>query len=89
MGLLKDKMNTIELLEDDEPDPSKLGSLARKRLHDFKEGAIMLSALKRMVLRKKLKKEKRDILLSLMEVNRKLKILDGIDAKEKKEKEDL
>ena len=45
----------------------------------------MVSKLKRILLRKKLKKEKVRLLCDLMEVKRKLKILDELD-KEDKEK---
>jgi len=46
---------------------------------------VMVSKLKRILLRKKLKKEKVRLLCDLMEVKRKLKILDELD-KEDKEK---
>jgi len=45
----------------------------------------MLEVLKRKALRSKLKRQKISILADLMEVNRKLKILDQLDDKEKKD----
>ena len=46
----------------------------------------MLGKFKRELLRRKLKKDQRNILLELMEVKRKLKILDELDEKNKKDK---
>ena len=43
----------------------------------------MLAKWKRNLLRRELKKENRRLLMELMEVKRKLKILDEIDKKEK------
>ena len=48
------------------------------------EVVIMLNKLKRKILRKKLKKEKLDLLCDLIELNKKLKALDDMDEKEKK-----
>ena len=46
----------------------------------------MINRIKRTLLRKRLKKDKLNILADLIEVNRKLKILDELDEKEKREK---
>ena len=45
-----------------------------------------LSKFKRTLLRKKLKKEEFKLLADIMEIKRKLKILDKLDEKEKREK---
>ena len=57
-----------------------------KRLNAFVKEVAMFSALKRRILREKLKKEKFRILAELVSVNKKLKILEEMEEKEKKEK---
>jgi hypothetical protein len=81
------KMETIECREEDEPDPKSKRALERE-VKRFREDVIMISQVKRLLLRRKLKKEKVRLLYELMEVKRKLKILDELDEKEKKEKEE-
>ena len=74
--------------EDDDV-PSKLRAKIEKdikqELEIFEEEATMLDNLKRILLRKKLKKEKIRILYELMEIKRKIKILDELDEKDKSE----
>jgi len=47
----------------------------------------MISKVKRLFLRSKLKREKVKLLCELREVKRKLKILDDLDKEDKKDKE--
>ena len=75
-------MKKIESPEDDDPDPSKCGLLSRSQERDlgiFEKEAKMLNQLKRIVVRRKLKKEKKELLYQLMDIKRKLKILDKLD----------
>jgi len=78
----------VEGLDEDEPDPSKcvITKTLSKKLDTFKQEATMISKIKRALLRKKLKKEKVALLKELIEVKRKLKILDELDRKKEKEK---
>ena len=88
-GFFVGKMKTM-LAEDDDDAPPKLRAKIDKEiqreLEIFGEEVIMFSRLKRTILRKKLKKEKVRILCELIEVKRKLKILDELDEKDKLEK---
>jgi len=67
----------------DDPDPDK-GSIrvskkAGKKLEIFTQEVAMISKFKRIILRKKLKKEKLTLLAQIVEINKKLKILNEID----------
>ena len=82
-------MDKIESMEDDDPDPSKRVRLSwsqERELEIFEEEMLMISQLKRMLARRKLNKEKRELLFQLMEIKRKLKILDKLDAIEETKK---
>ena len=47
----------------------------------------MLDKFRRHLLRKRLKKEKRNLLLDFIEIKRKLKILDELDELDKKQED--
>ena len=84
-------MDKTEIKEEDDPDPSKRVRLSRSRereLEIFEEEMSMMNQLKRILARKKLKKEKRELLFQLMEIKRKMKILDKLDEAEKVKKEE-
>jgi len=82
-------MKTVSMENEDDDVPSKLRAKIEKdikrELEIFEEEATMLDNLKRILLRKKLKKEKIRILYELMEIKRKIKILDELDEKDKSE----
>ena len=82
-------MKTVLMKNEDDDVPSKLRAKIEKdikqELEIFEEEATMLDNLKRILLRKKLKKEKIRILYELMEIKRKIKILDELDEKDKSE----
>ena len=77
---------TVEVDLDD-PDPDKcfmrLSKGIESEIKIFKEEIVMISRLKRVFLRRKLKKEKLNLLSQVAAINKKLKILDEIDEKEK------
>lgn len=78
-----------ENIEVDLDDPDKCGirvsKKAGEKIEIFTQEVAMISRLKRMILRKNLKKEKIALLAQVMEINKKLKILNEIDDKAKKE----
>ena len=76
---------TVEVDLDD-PDPNKcfmrLSKGIESEIKIFKEEIVMISRLKRVFLRRKLKREKLTLLSQVLEINKKLKILDEMDKKE-------
>jgi len=76
----------VEGSDEDEPDPSKsvITKKLSKKLDSFAKEAAMINKIKRALLKKKLKKEEVQLLRELVEVKRKLKILDELDSKKNK-----
>jgi len=80
----------------DEPDPDSsvemeaeevdLGSDEKAELKVFSEDVKMIGKFKRMMLRRKLKNEKIRLLIELKRINKRLEILDSMDAEVKEQK---
>jgi hypothetical protein len=81
------------LVEEEDPDPCKrdlskvrLSGEDERYLRIFRETVEMFDGFKRVLLRKKLKKEKLRILTEYLRVCKQLKILDELDRKAKEER---
>ena len=73
------------LTGDDDELPSK--RLAQLNIRRFKKEVEMLVALKRAKLRRQLKREKLALLHQVVQINKKLAVLDELDRKAKEAKE--
>ena len=61
----------------------KTAQKINKRLAKFERKATMISRLKRAIIRKDLKQRKMKLLTKVIEINKKLKILDEMDGETK------
>lgn len=67
------------IILDDDPLPK----LKERYFIRFEEKVKMFDGIKRKMLRKKLRQQKKELCLEIVSINKKLKILDELDKKER------
>ena len=71
-------------MEDEDSDPSK----REDDITIFVGEVLMLSKLKRRMLKRRLKKEKLDLLAQVVSINKKLKAIEDLDKEVQKRRKD-